>query len=325
MGCGGGGACGQSERRDHAGRDRLRRGYARENLSCGPAAATNSYRVADLSSREFVVRAASGHEKLLGRRAGLARVVVRAGSGHEKSLGSDLRSREFVERVGSGHEKSLGRDLRSREFVVRAGSGHEEASRARVSTEDLVAGRESAQEKLSPPPSRARQVLPGQVPFGGPGERCQAAAALPVASPTLPPVPGSTEPPTAVARTGRRVRGAKGARLGRHAEVARGEPRHPSAGTQPAPGCAAACTLALTMSDEDALRARAAARAAWPGHKGTLADAHDAVDLSATTSVDERLAMMWPLSRDAWAASGRPFPTYSRAEMPGVVLRAKPR
>lgn len=35
-----------------------------------------------------------------------------------------------------------------------------------------------------------------------------------------------------------------------------------------------------------------------------------------------RLAMMWPLSVEAWLLSGRPLPDYRREEMPGRVLRA---
>jgi hypothetical protein len=44
-------------------------------------------------------------------------------------------------------------------------------------------------------------------------------------------------------------------------------------------------------------------------------------DISATTTAEERLAMMWPLARRAWSISGRAFPEYSRAEMPGCVIR----
>lgn len=39
-------------------------------------------------------------------------------------------------------------------------------------------------------------------------------------------------------------------------------------------------------------------------------------DLSATTSVEARLAMMWPLTLDAWALAGRTLPRYSRRETP---------
>jgi hypothetical protein len=43
-------------------------------------------------------------------------------------------------------------------------------------------------------------------------------------------------------------------------------------------------------------------------------------DLSATTSIEERIAMMWPLALEAWNVSGRTLPGYRRAEMPGRVI-----
>jgi hypothetical protein len=32
--------------------------------------------------------------------------------------------------------------------------------------------------------------------------------------------------------------------------------------------------------------------------------------------------MMWPLAVEAWTLSGRPLPTYERANMPGRLFRA---
>lgn len=43
-------------------------------------------------------------------------------------------------------------------------------------------------------------------------------------------------------------------------------------------------------------------------------------DLSATTTAEERLAMMEPLALEAYALSGRSWPSYRRAECP-VRLR----
>jgi hypothetical protein len=71
---------------------------------------------------------------------------------------------------------------------------------------------------------------------------------------------------------------------------------------------------------EDDAAARAARRNAWPirrfelGHEPTE-------DLSAVTTADERLAMMWQLALDAWAAAGHSLPTYARSEMPGRIYR----
>ncbi len=55
-------------------------------------------------------------------------------------------------------------------------------------------------------------------------------------------------------------------------------------------------------------------------------------DLSAITTVTERLAMMWPLAIQAWELAGLPMPQYGRAEMPvstrpveGAVPADRPR
>ncbi|MBM4380411.1 MAG: hypothetical protein FJ086_14130 [Deltaproteobacteria bacterium] len=66
--------------------------------------------------------------------------------------------------------------------------------------------------------------------------------------------------------------------------------------------------------------ARAAARAGWPGLKTTLAEA-PGDDLSASTTAEQRVAMVEELSVQAWSLTGRPFPKYTRAEMPGRIIR----
>jgi hypothetical protein len=43
-------------------------------------------------------------------------------------------------------------------------------------------------------------------------------------------------------------------------------------------------------------------------------------DLSAL-SPGERVALVWRLTQDAWASSGRPLPDYKRAETPVRILR----
>lgn len=40
-----------------------------------------------------------------------------------------------------------------------------------------------------------------------------------------------------------------------------------------------------------------------------------------TSSVDERLAMVATLTRQQWAFAGLEVPTYTRAEMPGRMVR----
>ena len=39
-------------------------------------------------------------------------------------------------------------------------------------------------------------------------------------------------------------------------------------------------------------------------------------DLSASTTAEERLAMMWPLAREAWTLAGLDIPDYSRDQAP---------
>ena len=43
-------------------------------------------------------------------------------------------------------------------------------------------------------------------------------------------------------------------------------------------------------------------------------------DLSATTTAEERLAMMWPLAVEAWSLTGRPMPEYERKDTPVRLL-----
>jgi hypothetical protein len=46
-------------------------------------------------------------------------------------------------------------------------------------------------------------------------------------------------------------------------------------------------------------------------------------DLSASTTVAERLAMVGLLSRRMWELTGRPIPVYAREEMPTRVVRSR--
>lgn len=65
--------------------------------------------------------------------------------------------------------------------------------------------------------------------------------------------------------------------------------------------------------------ARRRQRAGWQIRRVSLEDER-APDVSAL-SPNERVAMVWRLTLDAWAISNRPMPTYSREEAPGRVLR----
>lgn len=56
-------------------------------------------------------------------------------------------------------------------------------------------------------------------------------------------------------------------------------------------------------------------RSAWPVRVFALGH-EPSDDLSATTTPEERLAMVHALTVEAWALAGRPWPDYSRAETP---------
>lgn len=46
-------------------------------------------------------------------------------------------------------------------------------------------------------------------------------------------------------------------------------------------------------------------------------------DISESTTIDERFAMVWTLSERMWLWTGRPLPVYARAEMPVRLVRRK--
>lgn len=75
------------------------------------------------------------------------------------------------------------------------------------------------------------------------------------------------------------------------------------------------------MDSAEEAAARMAARAKWPGHKTTLTEAPGAEDLSATTTPEQRVGMLWELTLGAWSLTGLPLPDYTRANMPGRLIR----
>jgi len=64
-----------------------------------------------------------------------------------------------------------------------------------------------------------------------------------------------------------------------------------------------------------AARERARARRTWPVRRFSLGG-EPPDDLRATTTAEERLAMMWPLALEAWALAGRDVPDYERSNAP---------
>ena len=75
--------------------------------------------------------------------------------------------------------------------------------------------------------------------------------------------------------------------------------------------------------DSDRARAaRAARRGTWPIRRYALGEEPDD-DLNGQTTAAQRVGMMWQLAKDAWASTGRPLPSYTRAEMPGRIIRGR--
>ena len=56
-------------------------------------------------------------------------------------------------------------------------------------------------------------------------------------------------------------------------------------------------------------------RSAWTVRRFDLGD-EPSDDLSATTTPEQRLEMVWTLTLESWTLTGREVPAYSRAETP---------
>jgi hypothetical protein len=77
-----------------------------------------------------------------------------------------------------------------------------------------------------------------------------------------------------------------------------------------------------TMSHEAGTRPTGP-RSDWTVRKYALGQ-EPGDDLSASTTAEQRLAMMWSLALRAWALTGSPLPDYQRANSPVVVRRPTP-
>lgn len=66
---------------------------------------------------------------------------------------------------------------------------------------------------------------------------------------------------------------------------------------------------------------RAKARAGWPVQRVAMAD--QGKDVLVAVPPAERVAMVWALTCDAWAMSGRPMPDYPRSHAPGRIVRGR--
>ncbi len=73
----------------------------------------------------------------------------------------------------------------------------------------------------------------------------------------------------------------------------------------------------------DELRARAAARRFAGGGLSRLEAVGVSTPPSVAASASERFANCWHLSVDAFLLSGREWPEYDRAELPGRMVRGR--
>ena len=86
-----------------------------------------------------------------------------------------------------------------------------------------------------------------------------------------------------------------------------------------------AATLESNVPSAEERAARAArrlARASWPVRVFRLGE--EPPDDYSGFNVEQRLAIVWQMTCDAWASAGRPMPTYTRSEMPVRVIRRTP-
>lgn len=67
---------------------------------------------------------------------------------------------------------------------------------------------------------------------------------------------------------------------------------------------------------------RARQRRHWPVTVRRLSD-ESSDDLSGVLTAEERIALVWTLSERMWELTGRPLPTYTRAEIPVTVKRLR--
>lgn len=81
------------------------------------------------------------------------------------------------------------------------------------------------------------------------------------------------------------------------------------------------CAIVTSMvGSGETFEARAARRRSWMVRLCRLGEG-SSDDLSAFTTPEERLKMMWPLAIEAWRLSGGSLPTYERGQAPVRLLR----
>ena len=73
--------------------------------------------------------------------------------------------------------------------------------------------------------------------------------------------------------------------------------------------------MTTMLGAHDGVERRASARRDWPVRKYRLGE-EPSDDLSDATTAEERLQMVWRLTVDAWALSGKELPGYDRSTAP---------
>ena len=68
-------------------------------------------------------------------------------------------------------------------------------------------------------------------------------------------------------------------------------------------------------------RSRTTDRRDWPVRRFTL-ESQPGDDLSAETTPEQRLEMMWPLAVEAWTLTGAALPNYTRRDTPVRAVAA---
>lgn len=75
------------------------------------------------------------------------------------------------------------------------------------------------------------------------------------------------------------------------------------------------------MNDETPEGRAIRRRNTWQARVYRLGEEPPSDDLSAVTTAEQRLEMVWDLTARLWELTGRSFPSYTRAAMPGRVIR----
>jgi len=99
------------------------------------------------------------------------------------------------------------------------------------------------------------------------------------------------------------------------------EALHAAGGRSPTRWRESSARIFRMDSDAKARADRRRQRASqWPVRRFELGQEplRDALDRS---TVDERIAMMWPLAKEAWSVAGMSIATYDRKSMPGRLTR----